>query len=92
MMLELRTFWVLVLLAIGVLGGILIQKTFSYDGEELAYYKRTYLVKAGGNIGVSQYNLRSFDGGIQWYATETDSAGALIILSTAEELFSRASK
>lgn len=59
----------------------------SNNSEVLAYYQQTYLREQGSFIGFGQYELRSFDGGKRWYATERDEEGAMMILGTAEEVF-----
>lgn len=74
-------------LAVGIFTGYAIHKnSVSKNMMELEYYKSTYLRKTGTSQGYGSYQLRSFDGGRNWYAVETDN-GSMIIKGKAEEVF-----
>ncbi|MCJ7793147.1 MAG: hypothetical protein MUP45_04185, partial [Candidatus Marinimicrobia bacterium] len=49
-------------------------------------YQRISLVKQGCNAKHGKYDLRSYDGGLIWYAVEVTSEG-LKILGKADEIF-----
>jgi hypothetical protein len=53
---------------------ILRQRTTNQSLQrDLDYYKGTYLCKQGWTSGYGKYDLRSFDGGVSWYAVERGS-------------------
>lgn len=70
----------------GITGYFLCRDVVSRDMRELAHYRSTYLYKIGASQGFGSYNLRSFDGGKQWYAVETNSDGSVIIKGLAEDV------
>jgi hypothetical protein len=80
---------ILITLAVGyTLGHFRYKKKVTRDLKELDYYKKKYLWKQGGTQEYSSYNLRSFDGGLTWYAVDVDSkTKALTIKGQAEEVF-----
>src|SRR5574344_1518296 len=74
-------------LTVGIFTGYAIHKnSVSKSMRDLAYCKSTYLYKTGASQGYGSYQLRSFDGGRNWYAVETDSS-SVIIKGKAEEVF-----
>lgn len=81
-------FGIIAALLIGSIGGSYFQRrSFARDAQNLAYYEKTYLWKQGAMIGFGNYDLRSFDGGKQWYAVSRKDDGAIVILGAAEEIF-----
>jgi len=77
------------------LSGFLIYATRKYEAakRELVYYKhlvqrhqRINLVKQGCDVKHGEYDLRSYDGGLIWYAVEVTPEG-LKILGKADEVF-----
>lgn len=61
------------------------------DRQALEYYSKTYLHKQGGTTMTSppipSYDLRSFDGGKNWYAVESTQSGGVNILGRAEQVY-----
>lgn len=74
------------------LGAYSTWRGFADGRRRLAYYAQTYLSKSGfttlykGQESLN-YNLRSFDGGKNWYAVEETVTGGVKILGLSEEVY-----
>lgn len=78
----------LALIVGGFVGYRVHEESVSKDMQNLAYYKARYLWKSGATQGYGSYQLRSFDGGLNWYAVDTDvESGSVTIKGLAEEVF-----
>lgn len=59
--------------------------------RNLKYYEKKYLRKIGYTVGYGSYNLRSLDGGQNWYAVKCTSnlpdSEKIEIIGPAEEVF-----
>jgi len=76
-----------------------IQKRYKHVSRlesNQAYYDSTYLRKQGGTSTfgpngfdnpIINYNLRSWDGGKHWYATEYDDDWGIIILGPVDTIY-----
>ena len=85
---DVEVITVVLLMLLSAIGGSYFQKrSFSRNARMLAYYQETYLRKQGSAMGFGQYELLSFDGGKQWYATVRGRNGEVIIRGVAEEIF-----
>ncbi len=75
---------------LGACAGIVIFNLRGNNKElrrQLDYYKRTYLRRQGGGPWeLGHTDLRSFDGGKNWYAVKSTDGG-LEILGLAEEVY-----
>ena len=54
-------------------------RDYARDKRSLTYFRSTYLRQQGWNVKYGQYELRSFDGGKNWYAVKSDESGMKII-------------
>ena len=83
----------IVFLVVGIVVGFVIgylkhKSSVSLDMRNLVYYKSHFLQKTGASLGYGSYQLRSFDGGLNWYAVDVDlSSGAVTIKGPAEDVF-----
>ncbi|GEM_PF-3112238 len=86
---QVAVIFVLVALAFG--GGITYEKENSaWKTKESDYYRQTYLQKQGGTTlvpGANSYDLRSFDGGKNWYAVEQTKESGMKILGPADKIY-----
>lgn len=80
---------IFLVVVVGVFGGYEYHKKLvSRDMRDLAYYKAKYLSKAGWSQGFGSYQLRSLDGGLNWYAVDIDmDSGSVTVKGTVEEVF-----
>jgi len=84
---ELVLFAILVSLIVGATFGYVFHlKKTAREMEDLAYYRATNLWKTGWSEPYGSYQLRSFDGGLHWYAINNEKDG-VIIKGLAEEVF-----
>lgn len=84
---ELVLFAILVSLIVGLVVGYgYHKKAVRRDMQDLAFYKSTNLWKTGWSEPYGSYQLRSFDGGLHWYAINCEKNG-VIIKGLAEEVF-----
>ncbi len=72
----------------GFIGYVTHKRSVSGDIEELAYYKATYLANIGFSQVYGNYDLHSFDGGLNWYAVEINRPNnSAKVKGPAEEVF-----
>jgi hypothetical protein len=58
---------------------------YQRDQRDIKYFESTYQRQQGWSQAFGKYDLRTFDGGKNWYAV-TDTDKGVTILGTAEEI------
>jgi hypothetical protein len=74
-----------------LLGATFVWNQAASDRRALGHFRQTYLRKQGGTTMVDpripSYDLRSFDGGKNWYAVEQTWDGGVEILDHADVVY-----
>ena len=81
---------VVLALLIGFAGGTYVQeRNFKQERETLAWYSKQFLQKQGGGdlFGVKSYDLRSIDGGRNWFAVERTNDEGIKVLGPVEKIY-----
>jgi hypothetical protein len=78
----------LLIVVLAANAGRLIEAYYvSDDLKRLKDYRETYLVKSGWTKKSGSYQIRSFDKGKNWYASELKDDGSVIIVGGAEQIY-----
>lgn len=86
---NLSTLYILALCGAMIFCGLVtLKKDIDYQQlkTEAGYYQRTHLQKSGYSQGWGNYDLRSLDGGINWYAVASTNGG-VVILGSADQVY-----